>query len=64
MNDKNREIENLNREDLDVESLTPEDLEQVSGGGCTDYGGDCTTFDSCTGYTGTCTTFKKEAEEA
>lgn len=32
MSDEPKEIENLNQDDLNVEGMTPEELEQVSGG--------------------------------
>lgn len=52
------DIKSLNREDLDVEGLSPEDLEQVSGGNCEIFAGPCSTF------TGSCTQFgKKELEQ-
>jgi len=50
MSDKPKEIESLNQQDLDVEGLTPEELEQVSGGEELDCDGfSCGTFD-CTGF--------------
>lgn len=45
------EIDSLNRENLDVDGLSPEDLEQVSGGNCEIFSGPCSTFSgSCTQF--------------
>jgi hypothetical protein len=49
--DESSEIESLNQEVLDADKLTPEDLERVSGGGCTDFTATCERFSgSCTGF--------------
>lgn len=47
MSDEPKEIKNLNQDDLNVEGLTPEELEQVSGGEDADLacnGFSCGTF--------------------
>ncbi|NJL26434.1 MAG: hypothetical protein HC897_00475 [Thermoanaerobaculia bacterium] len=54
---KNTEIENLNPEAVDVDALSVEDLEDVSGGGCTDFTG------SCSGFSGTCIGFHNPPAE-
>ena len=52
------DITSLNRENLNVEGLSPEDLEQVSGGNCEIFTGPCSTFN------GSCTQFgPKQVEE-
>jgi hypothetical protein len=48
------EIESLNDGALNIDELSPEELEEVAGGvaaGCTDFNG------SCERFTGTCTGF-------
>lgn len=58
-----KEIESLNEKTFNIEELSPEDLEQASGGGCDTFSKDCSTFDSCGSFSGNCGAFSKEAEE-
>lgn len=58
-----KEIESLNEKALNIEELSPEELEQVSGGECGTYGSNCGTFDKCGTFSGTCGTFGKAQEE-
>jgi hypothetical protein len=45
------EVKSLNEGILNADELSPEDLENVAGGDCTDFSG------NCQGFGGSCTRF-------
>ena len=51
MKKREEEIESLNPGTIDIDALSMDELEDVSGGGCTRFSG------TCEGFSGSCTDF-------